>query len=394
MDVLIRAPRPEEADAVFDVCAEAFTAAPTGRDHWLATRDMSCFLGGWVDDALVATTEVIPLAQFFGGRSVPMGAVASVAVRPDYRGCGIAPRLLADAIAAMRDRGLVISTLHPATTRFYRRLGWEVGGEFGVRRVPAAALAALPPGEPECLRVATADDAALIRDCYEEVATSINGCLERTPAFWARTDAAVERPHRYRYVFERDGRVHGYVVYDQSPTPEQWGFALTVRELVAADPTAAVTLWRLIGSHAPQVRRVTVLAAPLDLLTLLLPEQVVELVGANHWMTRIIDAPGAIAARGYPQGVRAAVHLELVDRHAPWNAGRFVLEVADGAGRLRPGGTGDVHLGVNALASLYTGWASARLLAATGLVHHGRDLDLTALDAVFAGPRPYLFDDF
>jgi predicted acetyltransferase len=394
MEIAIRMPRADEAEAVFRVCAEAFTTSEKRRERWLATRDMSCFLGGWAADSLVATTEVIPLGQFFGGRSVPMGGVAAVAVRPAHRGRGVGPRLLAAAVTQMREHGQAISTLHPATTRFYRRLGWEIGGQFGVWRVPTASLAALPPGEPECVRPATPDDATPIRDCYEQVASSINGCLKRTPAFWPRTDVAVERPHRYRYVFDVDGRVEGYVVYDQYPMPAQWGFALTVREIVAADPSAAVTLWRLIGSHSPQVEHITVLASPLDLLTLLLPEQVVELAGANHWMTRIVDASGAIAARGYPSGVRASVHIELVDRLAPWNTGRFVLDVADGAGTLRPGGTGDVHLGVNALASLYTGWASARLLAAAGLVHHARDRDLAALDAVFAGPRPYLFDDY
>jgi len=143
-----------------------------------------------------------------------------------------------------------------------------------------------------------------------------------------------------------------------------------------------------------QVDKVTVLAMPLDALTLLLPEQVVEFVGANHWMTRIVDAAGAVAARGYPAGVRTEVHLQLVDRVAPWNDGRFVLRIDGGEGKLTPGGTGDVHLSVNALASLYTGWATASLLAATGLLHHAGPRDLAALDASFAGPRPYLFDNY
>jgi predicted acetyltransferase len=167
-----------------------------------------------------------------------------------------------------------------------------------------------------------------------------------------------------------------------------------VHELVAADARAAVTLWRHLGSHTAQVDTVTVLAMPLDALTLLLPEQVVEFVGANHWMTRIVDAAGAIAARGFPPGVRAEVHVQLADRLAPWNDGRFVLRIEGGEGKLSPGGTGDVHLSVNALASLYTGWASASSLAAAGLVHHAGERELGMLDAGFAGPRPYLYDNY
>jgi predicted acetyltransferase len=393
VDIEIRAPRPDEVDDVFAICSEAFTSPPERRDSWFETKRMEDFLGAWTGEDLVATTEVMPMGQFFGRRSVSMGAVASVAVRPDQRGRGIAPRLLTRAVERMHEQGLAVSTLHPATTRFYRDLGWEIGGEFGIRRVPAASLAALPPGEPECLRPGRAADLDAVRECYDRVAPGINGAIDRTDARW-RDQLALERPHRYVYVYDGDGQVDGYVVYEQQQGGRQWGFRITVHELVAADARAAVTLWRHVGSHVAQVDAATVLAMPLDALTLVLPEQVVELAGANHWMTRIVDAAGAIAARGYPPGVRAEVHVQLVDRVASWNDGRFVLRIDDGEGKLSPGGTGDVHLSVNALASLYTGWASGSALAAAGLVHHAGESELGMLDAAFAGPRPYLFDSY
>lgn len=394
MDIELRVPRPDDVDDVFAVCSEAFTSPPERRETWTATRRMDDFLGAWAGEDLVATTEVIPVGQFFGGRSVPMGAVASVAVRPEYRGRGVAPRLLALAVERMHEQGLVISTLHPATTRFYRDLGWEIGGEFGVRRVPCASLAALPPGEPECLRRGGAADFDAVRDCYERVATGINGAVDRSDALWRIYQPALDHQHRYLYVYDVDGQLDGYVVYDQAQAGRQWGFRITVHELVAADARAAVTLWRHLGSHSAQVDTVTVLAMPLDALTLLLPEQVIEVVGANNWMTRIVDAAGAIAARGYPPGARAEVHVQLADRLAPWNDGRFVLRIEDGEGKLSPGGTGDVQVSINAFASLYTGWASARALADAGLIHHAGHRELGMLDAAFAGPRPYLFDNY
>ena len=394
MDIEIRAPRDEEADAVFALCSEAFTSPPEREEPWRESKRMEDFLCAWSGEELVGTTEVMPGGQYFGGRSVPMGGVASVAVRPDQRGRGIAPRLLARSVERMHEQGLVISTLHPATTRFYRGLGWEIGGEFGVRRVPTASLAALPSGEPECVRPAQAGVANSLRECYGRVAPTINGALDRSDARWHALELALDHPHRYRYVYDGDGQIDGYVVYDQRSTGRQWGFGITVHELVAADARAAVTLWRHLASHVAQVDTVTVLAVPLDVLTLLLHEQVVEFVAANHWMTRIVDAAGAIAARGYPPGVRAEVHLQLADRVAPWNDGRYVLRVEGGEGKLTPGGTGDVHLPVNALASLYTGWATAPVLAGAGLLHHAGPREIAAFDAAFAGPRPYLFDNY
>jgi predicted acetyltransferase len=111
-------------------------------------------------------------------------------------------------------------------------------------------------------------------------------------------------------------------------------------------------------------------------------------------MLRLVDAAQAIAARGYPPGVRATVALELADDECPANAGRFVLVVADGSGRLERGGRGDVRLGVGAFASLYSGWASAATLARTGLLAGAADADLAALDAAFAGSSPWLLDEF
>src|SRR6266540_3686674 len=212
MDIEVRAPRPDEADDVFALCSEAFTSPPEREEPWRGSKRMEDFLGAWSGGELVATAEVMPWGQFFGGCSVPMGAVASVAVRPDQRGRGIAPRLLTRAVERMHEQGLVISTLHPATTRFYRDLGWEIGGEFGVRRVPCASLAALPPGEPECLRRGGAADFDAVRDCYERVATGINGAVDRSDALWRIYQPALDHQHRYLYVYDVDGRLDGYVV--------------------------------------------------------------------------------------------------------------------------------------------------------------------------------------
>ncbi|HKA94126.1 MAG TPA: GNAT family N-acetyltransferase, partial [Acidimicrobiia bacterium] len=252
MDIEIRAARADEGEVVYALCSEAFASRSERRDSWLASKRMDEFLGAWVGEELVATTEVMPVGQFFGGRSVPMGAVASVAVRPDHRGRGIAPRLLGLAVERMHEQGLVVSTLHPATTRFYRGLGWEIGGEFGVRGVPTTSLAALPSGEQECLRPGRSDDLEAVAECYERVAPSINGTIDRSNTRWRIDQLKLDHPQRYLYVYDADEGIDGYVLYDQHPSRARWGFGITVHELVAADARAAVTLWRHLGSHVAQ----------------------------------------------------------------------------------------------------------------------------------------------
>ena len=187
--------------------------------------------------------------------------------------------------------------------------------------------------------------------------------------------------------------VAGYVIFSQKPSAT-WGYEIVVEEVVTRDPAAAVTLWRLLGTNAMQVETVTVQRGPVDELQLLLPEQDVQQVSNNRWMHRLVDAREAIAGRGFPPDVGMEVHLELTDRLAPWNEGRWVLRVEGGHGQLISGGTGDLQVTINGLSSLATGWASATALCGAGALHHATAADRAALDAAFAGPAPTMVDDF
>ena len=71
-----------------------------------------------------------------------------------------------------------------------------------------------------------------------------------------------------------------------------------------------------------------------------------------------------------------------------------MLSLSKGEGRLERGGEGGVSLGIGALSSLYSGWASTATLAKTGLLRGGSDEQRARLDAAFAGPTPWLLEEF
>ena len=109
-------------------------------------------------------------------------------------------------------------------------------------------------------------------------------------------------------------------------------------------------------------------------------------------MARVIDAPGAIGARGYPASVAGAVDLEIRDPHCDWNAGRWRLSGEGGEGRLEKGGDGDVELSINGLSSLLTGYASAGSLRMAGLLRGGTPRDHDLLTAAFTTATPSTVD--
>jgi predicted acetyltransferase len=372
---------------------EAFNASPAHAEWWKADVRRTGFErwhGLFAGARLAAMAALLPFRQWFGGRSVPMGGVAAVAVRPEYRGRGCARRLLRAGLAAMRTRGEVISALFPSVVPPYRGLGWEFAGVVSYYSAPTRALAVVPASDVSVRRGGAADVEAL-RRCYTRVARTSSGLLDRTDERWRWT--LERRQDDFLFLAGDDG----YVIYGHAERPEagQGVFNLMVSELVAATPEAFRALWRMLGSPtSPFVPTVIFRGAPQDPLSLVLPLPDVSLQRQRLWMLRLVDAPSAIAARGYATGMTATVALEIADDECQSNAGRFVLVVENGCGRLEPGGGGDVRIGVGALASLYSGWASTAALAGAGLLAGGSDAQRAALDVAFAGPTPWLLDEF
>jgi predicted acetyltransferase len=291
----------------------------------------------------------------------------------------------------MRGRRQAVSALYPAVMRPYRNLGWEIAGTLLFREVPARSLAALATRDVP-LRRATAADHDTVRARYDRLARDTGGFVDRPDGRWD-------------WYFDRtsDDVLHlagddGYVLYRQlpldgpRPTPE--AFRIFVLELVATTPRSLRALWGLLGDADSVVRSVVFRSGPTDPLTALLPAPDVVVLRERQWMLRLVDAAAAIAGRGYAAEVRATVALELRDPDCPWNAGRWTLRIADGRGRLEPGGTGGVALGIGALAALYSGWATTAWLDRAGLVEGGSEADRRALDRTFAGPVPWMLDEF
>jgi len=319
-DVQIRIADPAQLEK-FAAMREQGYGIPAGRraawaEQMLSSGRAERLLGAYRGDRLVGMLNVLAFEQFFGGRAVPMGGVASVVVVPEERGRGIAPRMLAAALDLMAERGEVISTLGPATSWVYRKCGWELAGLYGVASVRTSDLVGLAEG-PARERRATPDDRAGIVAVYERAAPASPGFLARPEWLW--DERLADAPNRYVYVVEHDSAVAGYVTYTESAAAR--GYSVWVDDLVAVDADSQRSLWRHLGAHAAQADRVTVAGVPLDVLAHLLPEQTIRPVGQQIWMTRVVDIAGAIERRGYAPAVRADVSFRLVDTMRAGNDG-------------------------------------------------------------------------
>ncbi|MDT7537139.1 MAG: hypothetical protein QOI82_724 [Actinomycetota bacterium] len=340
------------------------------------------------DGRVVASARIRSYEQIWGGRAVPMGGIAGVAVHPDARGRGQASGLMRDLLPVMRAAGQPISVLFPTGVGVYRPVGWEVVGSLDDTRIATRDLKPWHAADEVAVRTAAPADVAAIRKLY--LGLGVNGLLTREgPEFPAGAEAVLE--HDVVALAEDvDGGAVGYTSYSrgtgyrESSELRIWEFvnrngaaaAALLRSLVSWSTVASNVLWR--GSTAELARHI---AGPVPSPTRRQP-----------WMLRIVDAPGAVGRRGFTEGIEVDASFVLDDPDITEHAGGWRLKVADGRGSLEPltSTAGLPRLHVRGLALLYAGVADVSALLRAGLLDH----PVGGLDRAFAGQEPQILDYF
>jgi len=169
---------------------------------------------------------------------------------------------------------------------------------------------------------------------------------------------------------------------------------LVVEGAEAASAATVHAFWSQIGAHASIAEKIYARVGPADAFWWLTRERDADMERRSMWMLRVVDAPAAIAARGFPAGVSLTVPLLIADQARLANSGRWDLTVAGGKGSLTPSSAelAPMVLGPRGLAALYAGTPAVTLRQA-GLASGGSPEDDAALDAAFAA-SPYMLDDF
>lgn len=335
---------------------------------------------------LVGTVGVLDFEQWFGGRAVRCGGVAGVTVAPDHRGRGLARAMIAEAVGRMRAEGHVVSALYPTTASLYRSLGWEVAGWWAKR---AVAVADLPRGDG-AVTWEPADHAdPVLGEVHRTMAVGRDGWVVPPADWWAATGRRrrSDPTPTWSWIGRRQATAVAGVVC-RHRTSERSLFDLEVDQLVAVDGPALREALAFLGGNGTTADRVVTT----------LPERVV----ASHvaegsrtrssydwpWMLRLVDLPAAVAARGWPAGLHAEVHLDVTGPPVddPEGAvGRWVLEVDDGRATCEPGGDGTVRLSIGDLAALYAGGVDPAALAFDRRLRGADERTASLLRAAFAG---------
>ncbi|SDP31882.1 Predicted acetyltransferase [Nakamurella panacisegetis] len=330
--------------------------------------------------------------SWIGGRRVPTAGVAGVAVAPEYRGGGLARRVMTHLLDQARQRGAVISTLFRTAPALYRSLGFEQVAELTDAAFPAAALRGIRAAHTT-VRRATGADAAAVHAVYAAVAAEGSGLLSRDGDSFSGADPIAATDGCT--VAEADGRVVGYVSWNRG-TGYSGTAALTVVDLLSTTADGYRALLSVVGSFDAVTPTIRIRTSGTDPIHWFIPGTGFSVEQVRPYMLRVVDVAGAVAARGWPTGLTADVPLSLDDPVCPWNSGSYRLVVDGGQARLESVEPDDEACVVtpSGLAVLYAGGVPAATLRRGGLLAAGTRAGDAVLDAAFAGPRPAVLDYF
>ncbi len=320
-----------------------------------------------------------------GGAIAPIAGLTWVGVHPDSRRRGVLAAMMTDHLTRAHDAGTAISALHASEAAIYGRYGYGTAVLTHQVDLGRGTTFTAPHLEEEVARITThlltmSDPgvAERMRACQLAHAGDFPGTIVGSPDFFSlmslETPEQLRDKERRRVLFARlDG--------------EDIGFTGLRREHKWADarPSGTVVVGIFTGGPAARLalaRRVV----DLDLMgttrleNIGVDDPILGWVGGprgtgdiktwdSTWV-RLVDLGAAWPLRAYESDCDVVVEVE--DRYAPWNAGRWRLSASSGAGSAaRTDAAADVTLGIAVLGAGYLGHSIGGMLRA-GLVREHR----------------------
>jgi predicted acetyltransferase len=390
MDLTIESIRPGDRSQHHALMRQAFGGTETF-DPDAPETDPEKFVCVYLGDQMVGSVLTFDFSMTWGGRGVRCGGVSGVVVAPEARGRRAAKRMLGESFDRMDRAGQPIAALYPTTASLYRGAGFEIVGWYQRRRIPLSAIRTDLADDLAWRSVPVTED--VVRRIHDDMAGRHDGWFRVDPGWWefrARRQQGDISTNRYTYVGARGGTDVAAVQYRYDKSGDFYD--LEVELIAGIDGDAIGAVLGLLAGHGTTAGHVTT-ALPASALGPHVP-QLQRTTGASDWpwMLRLVDAPAAVAARGWPRSVSGSVELDVVDDSRPGNQGPHVLEIGDGQGALLRGGSGRVTVTAQDLAMLYSGCDVAGLRAAGRLIEATEDdLDLLATACVSNPSIPLFF---
>lgn len=312
-------------DKTSEALVDEIIAAPSCRQDIYWDSRWSAFEDD--DVTMMSNMTVIPYQARFDGHIVPMAGIGGVVTLPQYRRHGCIRSVFEQMLPAEYESGTVLSYLHPFSTAFYRKFGYELACVQAKWKVQLQSLPKLQvEGRWVLLEKGTnlAEDMKQVDDDFGRKYNCMIVNEEIEYAWMKRIDPFRDRQYTYLY-YGKDGRPEGYVTY--RPDADK----LECKRLAFRSFEGLKGIMALLQSNASRHSHAT-FKLPEDIeLAGIFPEYSFEYMQCRrHWngMARVVNAEAVLKlAKSRGEGTLV---VEISDSIIAQNNGRFRVQYAPG----------------------------------------------------------------
>jgi len=402
---------PRDSEEMIDLQRKAY-AMPRRAAVWFYEKDEVESLGAFSGDRLVSALDIISFRLRLWDRVWPAGGIAAVATHVEHRKQGHAANLTRLALQRMRERGMLVSVLHPFKRAFYRRYGWEHCVDLLHFAIPLSDLYDLDPksGDSgvsrfERLRVPAEGpvDMSVPSRIYDACTGRYN-CPNARDHEWkalARRlqQRIVEGDNVYAYAGFREDEPVSYAFYTIGPSDGP--SVIRVMDGNAADARAWRDLLGFFSLHGEDAGTLDFYAAVDVPVRRIMPEAIRATLQPSL-MFRVVDVEsflnGLIVQDGLGRTGEAAreFYLELTDPLCPWNDGVFHASLGEEGSAVRAerckAGAASVSVDIAAFSQIASGYVTPGQAREMGRLTVRDAAALRALTRIFPGRVTFTAD--
>jgi predicted acetyltransferase len=391
----IRAATREELEQVVAVRGRAFKIS---RSQWpspnaISDAELERIRIVVVDGKVVSCLTIIPADIQIGSARVAMGGIGNVSTLPEAQNRGYATALIKDTLQVLRAWGLCTSVLFPFSFSFYRKFGYELGGNqcqywSRPRNIPAF-------GERRHCRDVSLDDLSACATLYTQH-SSIRSCgLVRDEDRWR----GLLTNGTHALIYDRESP-EGYLLY--SVEIDAHGLkVLRVKELVAGSPESGRGLIGFLAEFDGDTIEWSTTPADLWALGLMCPVAPLRegykprgiATVRPMFQFRVIDLVQAVKARSSEMTwLDGELSLSIQDELNPDNTQPLAISCSGGTVQIVRGHHTQhcLEANIRVFSQIYCGYLTPTEAVSQGLATVRGDETLRIADQIFPKYEPFI----
>jgi len=362
-----------------------------------AEGQRKCSIHGVFDgNKLVSSLVIFNFDMHFRDDILPMGGIAFVCSRPEYRGKGYIRYLLNKSIEVMNSNNLIISTLYPFSIDFYRKYGWEFFEKARYVRISMSAIMDFDIKDYDFEILKTADKESI--DFYNNLVRSSYNLTLRDEWIWNNwilkgfnvENLRESEITRQLVKITRNGKVVAlmpFVLYKDNEGRNR----IRVEHLATKGIDNIKACFNFLKRLSHQFSEFDIFL-PMDLnISFLLRERTVKHEIRELAMLRVINLEKFSGLR-----IRSAdfsLVVKITDKNASWNDGIFEISCANNVLKIsRCTKQPDFEMNIRTTSAVLSGFISLKEAIKTGLVKEYRDTDIS--DDILPKETTFMVDFF